>query len=571
MSYLVLARKYRPQTLEELIGQERIVTLLKGAISSKRVGSAYLFCGPRGVGKTSCARIFAKSLNCKDGPTLTPCGQCPACREITLSTSFDVIEVDGASNRGIDEIRTLRENVKFSPSYGKYKIYIVDEVHMLTTEAFNALLKTLEEPPEHVKFIFATTAPGKVPATILSRCQRFDFKRISLDQIIEALTVICEKEELKIDREALFAIAKSASGGLRDALSVLDQLASFGKKGIQLSDVSAMLGMVELELLFELADCLAQKDCAGALKIFDRIINEGKDIKQLVRDVIEHFRHLMVIKVGGKALGSLVDYPIATKELLLTQAEKFSLRELINTIETLVESQETSRIMDSLRIPIEVAFAKLTYAGSTKSVQPPLAQDVKHSSAVGAKTQPQAPLKAPPSAAPGSRPSPFNVLTNQKGQVDFSVGAEDAVAVNVTSNAASKEELLSPAVSVDVAAQSCELNLEDVRKNWDAATHAVSRAKMSVGTYLQEGVPYQVKGSTLTIAFSKDAQFHKESLEEKESLKLLNKIFSEKFQTPVYVDLKIIAERQPPQENEPFVKTTIETFHGKIVNKWNIE
>ncbi len=183
MSYLVLARKYRPQNFEELVGQDHITDLLRKSIESGRIAHAFLFCGPRGIGKTSCARILAKSLNCQNGPTLKPCGVCPACLEIANGNSFDVIEIDGASNRGIDEIRTLRENVKFAPSYGRYKIYIVDEVHMLTTEAFNALLKTLEEPPEHVKFIFATTEANKVPATILSRCQRFDFKRISLEII----------------------------------------------------------------------------------------------------------------------------------------------------------------------------------------------------------------------------------------------------------------------------------------------------------------------------------------------------------------------------------------------------
>src|SRR3989338_8589361 len=201
MSYIVLARKYRPQKFDELIGQEHITKLLKDSIETGRLAHAFLFCGPRGVGKTSCARILAKSLNCKNGPTVSPCGQCPACTEITEGKSFDVIEIDGASNRGIDEIRTLRENVKFAPSYGLFKIYIVDEVHMLTTEAFNALLKTLEEHPEHVKFVFATTAPSKVPATIISRCQRFDFRRISVETTMKALAEICTKEKLKIDQE----------------------------------------------------------------------------------------------------------------------------------------------------------------------------------------------------------------------------------------------------------------------------------------------------------------------------------------------------------------------------------
>ena len=223
MSYLVLARKYRPQSFDELQGQEHITKILKQAIETKRIAHSFLFCGPRGIGKTSCARILAKSLNCQEGPTLKPCGVCFICQEIAKGNSFDVIEIDGASNRGIDEIRALRENVKFAPSYGRYKIYIVDEVHMLTSEALNALLKTLEEPPSQVIFIFATTEAHKVPSTILSRCQRFDFKRISLETISSNLKDISKKEGVKVQDEALFAIAKASSGSMRDALGILDQ------------------------------------------------------------------------------------------------------------------------------------------------------------------------------------------------------------------------------------------------------------------------------------------------------------------------------------------------------------
>ena len=277
MSYLVLARKYRPQTFDELVGQAHITELLRKSIESGRIAHAFLFCGPRGIGKTSCARILAKSLNCQNGPTLKPCGECPACLEIANGNSFDVIEIDGASNRGIDEIRTLRENVKFAPSYGRYKIYIVDEVHMLTSDAFNALLKTLEEPPEHVKFIFATTEVHKVPATILSRCQRFDFKRIQVEIIMDNLKGICVKENLKANEEALFAIAKASQGSMRDALSILDQLSALSDKGIDAADVFSMLGMVEIEFLFDLTDALIARNCVKALDIFNQVIERGKD------------------------------------------------------------------------------------------------------------------------------------------------------------------------------------------------------------------------------------------------------------------------------------------------------
>ena len=340
MSYLVLARKYRPQTFDEVTGQGHITDLLKKAIQSSRIHHAYLFCGPRGIGKTSCARILAKSLNCAKGPTLKPCGECPACQEITRGSSFDVLEIDGASNRGIDEIRTLRENVKFAPSAGKYKIYIVDEVHMLTTEAFNALLKTLEEPPAHVKFIFATTAPQKVPATIISRCQRFDFKRISVETIVATMAAISKKEKFKIGQDALYAIAKAAQGSLRDALSILDQLSALSDEGIEAKDVFSMLGMVETQFLFDLTGALAQKDCPLALEILEKIIDQGKDIKQLNKDLIEHFRNLMVVKIGGKTLGKLIDYPAAIKDMCLTQSAQFTLKDILKAIDTLIETQD---------------------------------------------------------------------------------------------------------------------------------------------------------------------------------------------------------------------------------------
>jgi DNA polymerase-3 subunit gamma/tau len=247
MPYTVFALKWRPQDFNNIVGQNHIVNTLKSAIEKNRLAHAYLFAGPRGVGKTSTARILAKSLNCKSGPTLTPCQKCPSCLEIIQGRSLDVIEIDGASNRGIDEIRALRENVKFAPSSGKFKVYIIDEVHQITSDGFNALLKTLEEPPEFVKFIFATTHPHKIMPTILSRCQRLDFRRISVVEIIAQLERIVKAEKISVDKEVLFAIAKASDGSLRDAESILDQLVSFSKDQISLKDVGSVLGLVDQE------------------------------------------------------------------------------------------------------------------------------------------------------------------------------------------------------------------------------------------------------------------------------------------------------------------------------------
>jgi len=308
MEYQIFALKWRPQDFSQIIGQDHVVNLLKNSIQKDRLAYAYLFSGPRGVGKTSMARILAKSLNCKKGPTINPCQVCAACREITECRSLDVLEIDGASNRGIDEVRELRESVRFAPSSSKFKIYIIDEVHMLTNEAFNALLKTLEEPPEFVKFIFATTQVNKVPATILSRCQHLDFRRIPVLDIINQLNKIVAKERIKLDDEVLFSIARASDGSLRDAESLLDQLISFTKEKISISDVSSLLGVVEQDILFEVTDKIIKKDAQSALDSLSVMLRQGKDSNIILNNIIEHFRNLIVAKIS-QADSQLIDLP----------------------------------------------------------------------------------------------------------------------------------------------------------------------------------------------------------------------------------------------------------------------
>ena len=550
MSYLVLARKYRPEVFDEVVGQEHITNLLEKSIQSDRLAHAYLFCGPRGIGKTSCARILAKSLNCEQAPTLKPCGQCPACQEITKGTSFDVLEIDGASNRGIDEVRTLRENVKFVPGYGHYKIYIIDEVHMLTGEAFNALLKTLEEPPAHVKFIFATTEPNKVPATIISRCQRFDFKRVAMKTIVNLLARISEREQFNIDQEALYAIAKSAQGSLRDGLSILDQLSALSEEGIASSDVFSMLGLVETQFLFDLADALSQKSCLKSLEALEKIIDKGKDIKQLAKDITEHFRHLMVIKVGGKSLGRLVDYPIAVKEMLLTQSECFSLQDILKAIDQFIEAQETARITESIRMSLEIAFAKLTYRG----------EDDQSNSPMGDR---QVLCNVPTVKGQGS---PVSILGNKKGQVDIS--GSNSPADKSKSNSEG-EDVVDHLEGIDKEeGAGGVIDIAKIKRMWDALTPAVSREKMSTATYLQEGSAYQFSGNTLTIAFPSMCNFQKETLEDAAHCKLVERVFSEKLENSIVVKYTIAEQCEPGEEAEN-IKNALATFQGAVVNRWH--
>src|SRR5262245_29504990 len=305
MSYQVIARKYRPQRFSEVVGQEHVTQTLSNAIQQSRIAHAYLFVGPRGTGKTTLARIFAKCLNCTGGPKVEFAEDDPRCIEIAEGRSLDVLEIDGASNRGIEEIRELRETVRYAPATGRFKIYIIDEVHMLTKEAFNALLKTLEEPPAHVKFMFATTEPEKVLPTILSRCQRFDLRRIPTPLIVKHLAEIAKKEKVKIDDAALYAIARGAEGGMRDAESTLDQLISFCGEKVEEADVLSMFGLTAQGQVLELAHAVLAGEVEKALRQLNSLANQGKDLGRLLSDLLNHFRNLLIFQVSRGDLSML--------------------------------------------------------------------------------------------------------------------------------------------------------------------------------------------------------------------------------------------------------------------------
>ncbi|MBD3223708.1 MAG: DNA polymerase III subunit gamma/tau, partial [Caldithrix sp.] len=294
MSYVVIARRWRPQQFDEIIGQEHVSKTLSNAIANNRIAHAYVFTGPRGVGKTTTARILSKAVNCEQGPIPTPCNECPACKAITLGNSLDVLEIDGASNRGIDEIRNLRENIRFTPSQGNYRIYIIDEVHMLTKEAFNALLKTLEEPPAHALFIFATTEIHRVPPTILSRCQRFDFRRIPLKTITEHINHIAQTDKIEIDNEAVLNIAKKADGSMRDAQSILDQIISFSGDKITFDTVAKALGVIHQDIYFEITEHIKKGNLKELIKSAKKIFDSGYDLNEFLMGLEEHFRNMLV-------------------------------------------------------------------------------------------------------------------------------------------------------------------------------------------------------------------------------------------------------------------------------------
>ncbi len=357
MAYLVLARKYRPTTFDEVIGQESASATLKNAIASGRVAHAYLFTGPRGVGKTSMARILAKALNCEKGPTPSPCNKCKTCKSIDTGEDVDVIEIDGASNRGIDEIRTLRENVRYAPARSTHKIYVIDEVHMLTKDAFNALLKTLEEPPPHVKFIFATTEPHKLLDTIRSRCQRFDFRRIPVTLISKHLASLCKKEKIKVADGVLDAIARCSHGGMRDAESLLDQLAALSGDEVKVENIEELTGAVSQKTLFEIVRAIAEHNARVAVETVDAALAKGAAYDELIQQLIEGFRELLLARVAG-ADSPLIDRGDSERKVIEELAPKFTTDALMFLVQMFAETKQKARISSQSRIVLELALIK---------------------------------------------------------------------------------------------------------------------------------------------------------------------------------------------------------------------
>ncbi|MDX9788242.1 MAG: DNA polymerase III subunit gamma/tau [Desulfobacterales bacterium] len=358
MSYLVLARKYRPQTFEAVVHQEHVTQTLSNAISSGRVAHAILFSGPRGTGKTTIARILAKAMNCKAGPSPNPCNTCRSCVEITAGNSTDVFEIDGASNNSVDQVRELRDNIKYMPAHSPYKIYIIDEVHMLSTAAFNALLKTLEEPPAHVLFFFATTEPHKIPITILSRCQRHDLRRIDLQAVVTHLAKLCAAEAIAFPEESLWVIARESGGSMRDALSLLDQMISCADGPILHDHVLDLLGAVDTETLFKISAAALTQNVSELLNILDTAHGRGRDLKKLYSDLIGHFRNLLVIKVAKNA-AALVSFSDQEIEMARRQIQVVTPAVLTQTLDLLMREEQAIRYAVQPRLALEMAFIRL--------------------------------------------------------------------------------------------------------------------------------------------------------------------------------------------------------------------
>lgn len=489
MTYLALYRKWRPQTFGEIIGQEHIIRTLKNAVESGRTGHAYLFCGTRGTGKTTTAKVLAKALNCPEREGPEPCNSCESCKNITDGLSVDVIEIDAASNRGIDEIRDLREKIKFAPAMAKFRVYIIDEVHMLTNEAFNALLKTLEEPPRHAVLILATTEPHKVPLTILSRCQRFDFRRIEPADIIVRLSEVAAGAGLEVEEEALRLIARAAQGGLRDALSILDQGAAFGEMKVTAADVHNILGTVRIDALSRMAGCLADGETGPALSLVADLTFEGKDLRFFAREMAGYLRALLLEKIvpGSSAREAWGD-PAA----MTAQAAVFSMEGLLRAVEFMAGTEQDMKWSSQPGIVLELALVKACRAGIITGESSLSAR----LEAVEEKLRSEIPAVTPgrtvsmPEASPGGNKPVAD--TSSAKIINTSAQPIRAETAAGTGEAAGE---------TDPGTREAVITLERVKESWREMMNIMRRERLPFYHNYSKAQPLAVKGNSLVVGF----------------------------------------------------------------------
>jgi DNA polymerase-3 subunit gamma/tau len=571
MSYLAFALKYRPQDFSQVVGQEHVVSSLSEAILKKRVHHAYLFSGPRGVGKTSLARILAKSLNCQKGPTPQPCLSCPSCIDIAAGKSLDIIEIDGASNRGIDEIRSLRENVKLSPASGRFKVYIIDEVHMLTKEAFNALLKTLEEPPKHVKFIFATTDPHKVLPTILSRCQKFQFNLLSLNQIVAKLKDIAKKEKIEIDEALFYTIAQAAEGSIRDAESLLDQVFPVISTGKEIKDIFSFLGIIDENALAKIMNFLSDKNLPELLAFIDTINKEGKDLGVFQDYFLKYLRNFLLAKIDSDKFQQLAEISPQSKNFITKLAPRFSLARILELIDLLIQAKESSRQINSARIPFELALIKFVH---------------KEKNSAGLKGNPSYKSERVKPDKPPKNTKVSLTGHEEKESVRNSQKVEHKDKLNLSSQEHNQEKNDFKKEEPKEQKESLEddILVQAVKLKWKEIISTMQTKRMAVASHLSFGQPTSSSGKQTFISFPARDKFHKEALDDEKNRKFIEDSIEQVINKEVRVKFKIKDLGQDdspkPKENnsaekkkvnpeserieDDFLNDLLDTFDGKF-------
>ncbi len=537
MAYQVTARKWRPQTFDAIIEQQHVTRTLTNAIRLGRVAHAYLFAGTRGVGKTTMARALAKALNCEQGPTAKPCGACSSCLDITQGASLDIVEIDGASNRGIDEIRDLRENLRYLPSRGRYKVYIIDEVHMLTKEAFNALLKTLEEPPPHVVFIFATTELEKIPHTIISRCQCFEFKRVSLAGIVAQLDHIVHNDGITISRTSLVRIAKAAEGSMRDAQSLLDQVVAYCGLEVNDDDVGHLLGSVGVETLAHCLGGLLQQDAETALRTADELQSEGHEAAGIMRALLEGLRHCIVLKTtdNPEELIPLAEADLAT---LRTVAELATVEELYGHFQTLSTAEQSLRMASNPFMLLEMALVRMAHIGRVQSLDTLLEglQRLKQGLPMPSTASGSGQAVAPPRvlATPvTSRPSPEMTLPQKQVPAD----TQDRVPSAKPAASPTLEQGAPDTVEEPPAA---------AHDFWSTLQEHVAGRRPSLAAFLQPGRVLVHDEGKLVIGFAEEDKFARESLRDRENLAEVRAAVEAVTGRPLRVEIVALEEARQP-------------------------
>lgn len=583
MAYLVLARKWRPQKFEDVVNQKHVVSTLQNALKTMRLANAYLFAGPRGIGKTTIARILAKAINCEKGPAQNPCNECDSCTDITEGRSLDVLEIDGASNRGIDEVRNLRESLKYAPNPGKYKIYIIDEVHMLTTEAFNALLKTLEEPPSRVMFVFATTEPHKVPATIISRCQRFDFKRIALSEIIEQLKNVCTQENIKIDDDSLHLLARKAEGSMRDSQSLLDQAISFCGENIVANHIMDLLGVIDWEIYFNFTDAIRDHDLKTGFKLVDKIFYNGYDLVEFLLGVNEHLRNILITKSVETV--EFIEASDTYRERYKQIESQFEESDLLRLIQISSDAQYAIKRSANPRVYLEMIVTKMIQLDKTHKIETLIKgiESLKANVLGGGQIASNTGYATKQVKMTNPSKTPYQVANSAKSVQANSIAEVPVVKDNPIEEKSEKqgEETADDAEShggQELPSQESNAQLENIKKQWPQIVEEIKKRKIALGSFLNEGQPEIItEDNVLLIGFGAENGFHISSVNR--NRKNIEEIFKDILGIPLRIKCIQSKNMKPAQNGEtnggtyidrlgqkiPLIKTIVDEFDGELI------